>query len=240
MPTPHRTYQAEQPPQVTDSGWRVFEQPSRCLSIQCQPVASRGDNDIMWPATVRHLSAETIELVLERRFEPRTGLSLFLPDPGSDSSYNVFVRVGRVESLGEGRWLLECGFIAPLTEERLDTLLELVNTARMTVPGTEPETSVGGNTAIEREVVQGVLFQVRHGNRAPLRRPVTRLYINGHWPVRTGQAMKVWIGSGPMNESAADIRVNGCYKQDGGWLLDCYLLGAPPPMLLEKLRTRIM
>jgi hypothetical protein len=230
---------AEQPPQgVTDPGCRVFEQPSRHLSIQCQPVASRGDNDIMWPATVRDLSAETIQLVLQRRFEPRTGLSLFLPDPGSDSSYNVFVRVVRVESLDQGRWLLDCAFLTPLTEERLDTLLKLVNGARMTAPGSDMETSLGRNTVIEREVIQGVAFQVRHGNRAPIRRSVTRLYIHGRWPVRTGQAMKVWIGSGPTNESAADIRVNGCYKQDGGWLLDCYFLGAPPATLLEKLHSR--
>jgi hypothetical protein len=49
--------------------------------------------------------------------------------------------------------------------------------------------------------------------------------------------MKVWVGSGPKNETAADVRVNGCYKQDGIWLIDCYFLGAPPAILLEKLRT---
>jgi hypothetical protein len=230
---------AEQPPQgVADPGCQVFEQTAGCLSIQCQPVASRGDNDIMWPATVRQLSAETIQLVLQRRFEPRTGLSLFLPDPGSDSSYNVFVRVGRVELLDQGRWLLDCAFLTPLTEERLETLLELVNRARTPPPGPDMELSLG-QTAIEREVIQGVLFQVRHGNRPPIRRSVTRLHVkSGRWPVRTGQAMKVWLGSGPTNESAANIRVNGCYKQDGGWLLDCYFLGAPPATLLEKLRSR--
>ena len=154
---------AEQPPEgVTDSGCRVFEQPSRCLEIQCQPVASRGDNDIMWPATVRELYADTIQLVLQRRFEPRTGLSLFLPDPGSDSSYNVFVRVGRVESLDQGRWLLDCAFLTPLTEERLETLLELVNRARLTPPSPDTETSLGPPTVIDREVIQGVVFQVRH------------------------------------------------------------------------------
>jgi hypothetical protein len=230
---------AEQPPEgVTDSGCRVFEQPSRCLEIQCQPVASRGDNDIMWPATVSQLSAETIKIALQRRFEPRTGLSLFLPDPGSDASYNAFARVARVESLDQGRWLLECAFLAPLTEERLDTLLELVNRARLPAPGPDTETGLAPHTEIAREIIQGVLFQVRHGNQAPIRRSVTRLYIYGCWPVRTGQAMRVWIGSGPTNESAADIRVNGCYKQDGGWLLDCYFLGPPPAALLEKLRSR--
>jgi hypothetical protein len=229
---------AERPPQGGTDPVQVFEQHSRHLSIQCQPVASRGDNDIMWPATVRHLSAETIQLVLQRRFEPRTGLSLFLPDPGSDSSYNVFVRVGRVESLDQGRWLLDCAFLTPLTEERLEILLDLVNRAPLTAPGPDTETGLGHHTVVDREVIQGVVFQVRHGNREPIRRSVTRLYIHCRWPVRTGQAMKIWLGSGPTNESAANIRVNGCYKQDGRWLLDCYFLGAPPATLLEKLNSR--
>ncbi|HLN29750.1 MAG TPA: hypothetical protein VK395_18535 [Gemmataceae bacterium] len=43
-----------------------------------------------------------------------------------------------------------------------------------------------------------------------------------------------------MNETAAAVRVNGCYKQGGSWLIDCYFLGAPPDILLEKLRTGIM
>jgi hypothetical protein len=191
----------------------------------------------MWPGTVSHLSAETIKLVLQRRFEPQTGLSLFLPDPNSDTSYNAFVRVDRVEPLGEARWLLDCVFLAPLTEEHLATLLDLVNGARMP-PDPDQATRLDCNT--ERAIIRGVLFQVRHGNQESIRRRVTRLYVNGRWPVPTGRAMKVWVGSGPMNDSAADVRANGCYKQNGGWLLDCFFLGAPPATLLEKLRTGIM
>jgi hypothetical protein len=50
--------------------------------------------------------------------------------------------------------------------------------------------------------------------------------------------MKVWVGNGPVNETAANVRVNGCYKQGGSWLIDCYFLSAPPAILLEKLRAQ--
>ncbi len=227
------------PPPAPPAAYRFLEHAANELAIQCQPLASRGDNDIMWPASVRQISAETVVLVLKRRFEPRTGLSVFLPDPGSEASYNVFVRVIGVEAQDEGSWLLECAFLTPLTEERLASLLDLIGRLRMPPPP-DPETGLGPTTRIEPQVLEGVLFQVRHGNEEPIRRPVTRLYMKGTWPVRTGQAMKVWVGSGPINESAALIRANGCYKQDGGWLIDCYFLGAPPAILLEKLRTGIM
>jgi len=234
--------EAEQIQTPPDSDCRVFERHSTELSIQCQPLAARGDNDIMWPATARDLSAGGIGLVLRRRFEPRTGLSLSLPEPGTDSTYTVFVRVVRVEPLPEGRWLLGCSFVTPLTEERLSSLLQAAQAAQAPpappVVETAPPSDDGpASVTIEKVVVMGVLFQVRHGTHDPIRRKVTRLHVSGRWPLATGRAMKVWVGSGPRNESAADIRVNGCYKQDGRWLIDCYFLGPPPQLLLEKLQS---
>jgi hypothetical protein len=215
--------------------WRVFEHRSTELAIQCQPVG--GGSDIMWPAAIRHISAEKIGLVLERRFEPQTALSLFLPDPASDSPSSVFARVSEVETRGKGRWLLDCNFVTPLTDERLQTLLEVVDNLRRS--STRPVSS-SANIVIEKAIVLGVLFQVRLGNCDPIRRAVTKLHVNGGWPLSTGQVMKVWLGSGPVNESAADVRVNGCYKQGSGWLVDCYFLGAPPEILLESLRTGVV
>jgi hypothetical protein len=202
-------------------------------------VTGRNDNDIMWPASVRAMADRRMELVLERRFEPGTSLSVFLPEPGSDSSCTVFVRVARVEALAGSRWLLDCASVTPLSPERIQTLLRLD-----CGPQAAPETRLHflGATTVStvRVMVTRALFQVRLGNRHPIRRPVTRLYVNGCWPLLTGQAMKMWVGNGPLNDSSADIRVNGCYKQDGVWLVDCSFLGAPPPVLIEQLQTGIM
>ena len=235
-PPESRTIRMSAPPQ--DDACQAFEHQSTELVVQCQALAGQGSNDIIWPATVRHISIGRIGLVLVRRFEPQTGLSLSLPDSGSDSVSNVFARVSHVESHARGCWLLDCTFVTPLTQERLDAFLQAANGRRAPVP--EPPAGLPADILIEKAVVLGVLFQVRYGNCDPIRRDVTRLYVNGRWPLAAGGAVKVWVGSGPMNESAADVRVNGCYKQGRGWLIDCHFLGAPPAILLEKLRTGIV
>jgi hypothetical protein len=101
---------------------RVFERHPSDLPSQCQPLAARGDDEVVWQATVHDISAGGIGLLLQRRFEPRTSLAIELPDAG-DSTYTVFVRV--VHALGQphGRWLLGCSFVTPLSEERLSALL---------------------------------------------------------------------------------------------------------------------
>jgi hypothetical protein len=198
-------------------------------------LAARSDNDIMWPATVRGISFERILLVLQRRFEPRTGLSLLLPQPGSASPSSVVARVTRVDPNADGGWLLDCSFVAPMSEEQLAAVVVAERAHPQEVPSGQ-----SSEILIERAVVTCVDFRVRYGNRDPIQRAVTRLHVRGRWPVSPGDAMKVWVGAGAKNETLADVRVNGCYKQYGRWLIDCFFLGAPPPTLLEKLRTGIM
>lgn len=205
------------------------------LSIQCQPLAARSDNDIMWPATVRGISAERTVLLLQRRFEPRTGLSLLLPQPGSNSTSSVVARVTRVDPFADGGWLLDCAFVAPINEEQLNAVLLAEKAPPQDAPASPPS-----EILIEKAVITSVVFKVRYGNRDPIRRAVTRLHVKGHWPLVPGDAMRVWVGAGAKNETVANVRVNGCYKQSGSWLIDCFFLGAPPAVLLEKLRTGIM
>jgi hypothetical protein len=233
------TYLASEAAQIAapppDGECLVLGTKAEGFSIQCQPLAARGGSDIMWPGTIRSVSAEKIALVLERRFEPGTSLSLSLPEPGSSSTCSVFARVIQVELLGERRWLLDCRFVSPITEERLTALIQATNG-----PVPAPESSLSSHIIIEKATVTGVVFQVRYGNCDPIRRLVTRLHVTGCWPLTFGRAMKVWVGGGPKDETAADVRVNGCYRQGGSWLIDCFFLGAPPAILLEKLRTGIM
>src|SRR6516164_5602475 len=95
-PRESKTIRMPAPP--PDDACQVFEHQSTELVVQCQALAGQGSNDIIWPATVRHISIARIGLVLVRRFEPQTGLSLSLPDSGSDSVSSVFARVSHVES----------------------------------------------------------------------------------------------------------------------------------------------
>jgi hypothetical protein len=204
------------------------------LSIQCQPLAARSDNDIMWPAMIRAISTERIVLLLQRRFEAQATLSLLLPEPGSGSMSSVLARVTRLEAFAAGGWLIDCSFVASINEEQLNAVL-LADKAAQDTPLIPPS-----EILIEKAIVTSVVFKVRYGTRDPIRRAVTRLHVKGHWPLSPGEAMKVWVGAGAKNETVADVRVNGCYKQNGTWLIDCFFLGAPPAILLEKLRTGIM
>jgi hypothetical protein len=226
-----------EPPQQTDCS--LFEHLPSGLTVQCQPVAGRGDNEIMWPAAVRGLSTQRLGLVLKRRFEPGTVPSVFVADPRSDSNDSLFVRTDRAVALDGRNWRLDCTFVTPLAPERLDALLQGDAGARAAAE-TGAGSPLASHTSTVRVVVTGAIFRVRLGTQEPIRRPVTRLFVNDCWPVRAGRAMKVWLGSGPSNDSSADIRVNGCYKQNGVWLVDCYFLGAPPAVLVEKLRTGIL
>jgi hypothetical protein len=227
------TVVTEEPAQ--EANGRVHEAPAAALSIQCQPYAARGGNDIMWPGTTSDISAERIVLLLGRRFEPQTILSVSLPEIDAFSASSVIARVTRVERNADGRWLLDCAFLTPIDEKQLHTLLEAIKR-----PPTATETDSASSVTIEKATVRGVLFQVRYGTSDPIRRAVSQLHVNGSWPLTIGRVMKAWVGRGPRNESAADVRVNGCYYQNRRWLVDCSFLGAPPDALLEKLRTGIM
>src|ERR1043165_2571735 len=58
---------------------RVRERRPCGLKTSCQPIAARGDKDVMWPATIRDISVASIGLVLGRRFEPGAGLAIEVP-----------------------------------------------------------------------------------------------------------------------------------------------------------------
>ena len=219
---------------LQNGDWCIPDTQPLSLSIHCQPLAARSDNDIMWPAMVRAISAERVVLLLQRRFEPWTSLSLLLPEPGSGSMSSVLARVTRLEAFAAGGWLIDCSFVASINEEQLNAVL-LADKASQDTPFIPPS-----EILIEKAIVTSVVFKVRYGIRDPIRRAVTRLHVKGHWPIPPGEAMRVWVGSGAKNETVADVRVNGCYNQNGSWLIDCFFLGAPPAILLEKLRTGIM
>ena len=161
-PPESRTIRMSAPPQ--DDACQAFEHQSTELVVQCQALAGQGSNDIIWPATVRHISIGRIGLVLVRRFEPQTGLSLSLPDSGSDSVSSVFARVSHVESHARGCWLLYCSFVTPLTQERLDAFLQAANGRR--APLAEPPAGLPSDILIEKgsdpgRVLPGSLWQLR-------------------------------------------------------------------------------
>jgi serine/threonine protein kinase len=87
----------------------------------CQPL--REGKGVRWQATVQDVSADGMGLVLRRRFEPRTVLSVDLEPTAGGPARRMLVRVARVTPLESRRWLLGCVFAARLGDEEVQALL---------------------------------------------------------------------------------------------------------------------
>jgi eukaryotic-like serine/threonine-protein kinase len=76
-----------------------------------------------WEATIRDISADGVGLVLPRRFEPRTVLSLDLAATDTEPARRLFVRIVRVTTLPSRRWLVGCIFANRLGEDEVQSLV---------------------------------------------------------------------------------------------------------------------
>jgi serine/threonine protein kinase len=82
----------------------------------------KGPKDI-WEGTVRNLSVNGIAVVLKRRFEPDTILSVALCSSDGRLSKEVEMRVTRVRHETDGSWFHGCIFAEPLSKDELRKFL---------------------------------------------------------------------------------------------------------------------
>lgn len=76
-----------------------------------------------WSAVSQNLSTGGIALVLGRRFEPGTLLTLRLRGQSGGVSYTLLARVVRVTPHPRGGWILGCVFAQKLREEEVQDLV---------------------------------------------------------------------------------------------------------------------
>jgi hypothetical protein len=101
---------------------RVFVRHSCDLDTSCQPVSSaRG---MEWNGKIQDISCGGLALVLSRRFELGTLLTIELQGKnGGPNSRTMLARVVRVTSLSPGSWLMGCKFATALLDDELKALL---------------------------------------------------------------------------------------------------------------------
>jgi hypothetical protein len=87
----------------------------------CRPITAHRNE--AWAATVRDLSTGGVGIIVNRRFEPGTLLSIELQDAEQTVNRNLLVRVVRVTRDGDDRWLLGCAFTSKLTDAELLALM---------------------------------------------------------------------------------------------------------------------
>jgi eukaryotic-like serine/threonine-protein kinase len=82
-----------------------------------------GETDELWPLVVRDLSAGGIGVLLARRFEMGTELTIELKAGPDQTPLQLAARVVRIEPERNGHWVHGCAFRTPLTEDELEALV---------------------------------------------------------------------------------------------------------------------
>jgi hypothetical protein len=90
------------------------------LVTSCWPLALPASESVA--ALVRDISCGGAGLVVRHAFSPGTVLVVKLGGPGEDSE-PVLARVVTVGPCGQGKWLLNCAFRAPLPGDLLRACL---------------------------------------------------------------------------------------------------------------------
>src|SRR5262245_25542797 len=97
------------------------------VRYQCELATSlrpmRGAEDEQWPARLRDISTQGVGILVGRRFEPGTQLTLELQSDDAGLAYTLAARVVRVEDRNGAFWLLGCVFARPLGDDELQKLL---------------------------------------------------------------------------------------------------------------------
>ncbi len=84
-----------------------------------------------WPLLIRNVSLRGLGILLARRFEPGTELTVCIPAGPVTRARTLRARVVRVEPDSLGHWVHGCLFAKELAQEELASLLRQAPPARM-------------------------------------------------------------------------------------------------------------
>jgi len=87
----------------------------------CRPITAMKKES--WSAVVRDVSTGGVGILVNRRFEPGTLLSVELQDAEKTAARTLLVRVVRLTQQDKDHWLLGCAFTSKLSESELLTLM---------------------------------------------------------------------------------------------------------------------
>ncbi len=86
----------------------------------CQSVSLQREPP--WQANVRDISCTGIGLLLPRRFERGTLLTVELGEAAAGQTHLLLARVVHATAQPEGNWLIGCALTSPLTEDEVQLL----------------------------------------------------------------------------------------------------------------------
>jgi hypothetical protein len=97
----------------------VVRYPSR-QGGNCHAIG--GDSEVRWSAKIQDISEGGVALLLRRRFEPGTVLTVDLRGSGEPLARRLLVRVVRVQLHSHRRWLMGCAFARRLSSDEVQSL----------------------------------------------------------------------------------------------------------------------
>jgi hypothetical protein len=209
---------------------RVYERHPCHLETSCNPPAIWSSKDQHSRARIRDLSTSGLCLLLDRPFEPGTGLVIELPGVGDQPPSIVFARVVHARNRGMD-WALGCAFASPITEKELDALLHVVypvtthskqktRTASPSVPPKKPAIPL----------VSDVYFRGVLGDGQVIERLLKRVELSSSWPLAAGAIVSLRLGGAPPGNPAGKVRVLSCCRRGDAWLLEGTFLDPPPTL----------
>jgi hypothetical protein len=93
--------------------------------VYCQPVAATTaeESETRWLGRFRDVFPGGLSLVLRRRFEPGTALTVELSNRTKRGVRSFHLQVVRSTTEGKNRWIIECEFLSPLSTEQVQALI---------------------------------------------------------------------------------------------------------------------
>jgi hypothetical protein len=205
---------------AAETDCRVWPRHECTLPGTCAPLASRHESGPAWSGKVRDISLGGLGLVLTRRFETGTVLSLELSEPVAGGPQRFLVRVVRVQAAPDHQWVLGCVLLSRLSEEKLRTLLD----------GARPEPAAPADD--EPAVLHDVTFAAVQGIGVGNFR-ARRLHRVDGWPLARGTVLV--LGLGGNSKEAVRLRVWDCARHGDGWVVRYELLERPAAAVLRLL-----
>jgi hypothetical protein len=185
--------------------------------VVCKALA--GGRADAWQARLRDVSAGGLGVVMERRFERGTTLTVQVQNAGSDAPRTLIARVMHATRLPEGEWLLGLSLLRQLSEDQLRAW------------GVDPLQADASDTRAWVRVacdLDAVCQEVGPGASAPWQARVLNLSPSGIGlvapsPLARGSHLTVDLrGTGRAGARRLFVRVAQLQEQkDGTWVLGC-------------------
>jgi PilZ domain len=198
---------------------RVFERFSCQLPTTLQPTSGWGKVESQWNGTITDVSLGGLCLVLRRRFERGTSLTIELPEIEGQPAYSVVARVVHIRPAATNCWMLGCQFVSTLTEDELHRLLPVVSRRAPAVP-------------TESRVLRNVRFRLLGEKGTLLQWIIQRLEVTQCKGLLPGSLLTMSVRTAPVVIPTFKLRVVEFVMQEDQWTVLARLPGPPSPELL--------